>query len=484
MPPEPNQDIPATHASRTAERCAHWDSVAARLDSSPGWGGCYHRRLADVYRLVIPEGASVLELGCAQGDLLAALRPGRGVGVDFSTEMIRRARERHPDLEFILADVHEIALNETFDFIILSDLVNDLVDVQAALQRLHGLVHPRSRVILNLHSQMWRGPLTLARRFGLATPLLPQNWLTAEDAAHMLYLADFELLRVWQEVLSPLPCPLLTPLLNRWMVKLWPCRFLALTNVLMARPAPVRPALAAEPLVSVIVPARNEAGNIEAVFRRTPDMGRGTELVFVEGGSSDNTAEAITQAIAAHPERKALFLRQTGKGKGDAVRLGFERASGDILMILDADLTMPPEALPRFYEALRSGKADLVNGVRLVYPMDKKAMRFLNLLANKSFSLAFSWLLGQPIKDTLCGTKAMWASDYARIAANRAYFGDFDPFGDFDLLFGAAKLNMRLVDLPIRYEERTYGTTNIHRWRHGVLLLRMVLFAANRIKFV
>jgi glycosyltransferase involved in cell wall biosynthesis len=239
-----------------------------------------------------------------------------------------------------------------------------------------------------------------------------------------------------------------------------------------------------EPVVSVIVPARNEAGNIQAIFERTPDMGASTELVFVEGGSSDKTYEAIEKAMAQYPQRRAKLLRQTGTGKGDAVRLGFAQASGDVLMILDADLTVPPEELPRFYQALRSGKGDFINGVRLVYPMETHSMQFLNLLANKFFSLAFSWLLGQSVKDTLCGTKVLWKREYELIVANRAYFGDFDPFGDFDLLFGAARLNLKIVDLPIRYRERTYGTTNIQRWRHGWMLLKMVVFAARRIKFV
>ena len=237
-------------------------------------------------------------------------------------------------------------------------------------------------------------------------------------------------------------------------------------------------------MVSVVVPARNESGNIAAIFERTPEMGCGTELVFVEGHSTDDTFATIESEMARHPERPSQLLRQLGKGKGDAVRLGFSKARGDVLMILDADLTVAPEDLPRFLDALQSGKGEFINGVRLVYPMHKQAMRFFNLLGNKSFSLAFSWLLGQSIKDTLCGTKVLWARDYQRIAAQRAYFGDFDPFGDFDLLFGAAKLNLKIVDMPIRYRERTYGTTNIQRWRHGWLLLQMVAFAGRRIKFV
>jgi glycosyltransferase involved in cell wall biosynthesis len=280
--------------------------------------------------------------------------------------------------------------------------------------------------------------------------------------------------------------PLLAPLCNRVLVRLWPWNHLALANFVVARPAPEP--LAEEPVVTVVVPARNEAGNVPAIFDRVPEMGAGTDLLFVEGHSQDDTFGAIEREIAARAAspggRRARLLRQPGKGKGDAVRAGFAAARGDVLMILDADLTVPPEDLPRFYEVIRSGMGEMVNGVRLVYPMEKQAMRFANLLGNKFFSLAFSWLLGQRIKDTLCGTKVLHRRDYERLAANRAYFGDFDPFGDFDLLFGAAKLNLEIVEVPVRYRERTYGTTNIQRWRHGWLLLEMCVFAAGRLKLV
>jgi glycosyltransferase involved in cell wall biosynthesis len=276
--------------------------------------------------------------------------------------------------------------------------------------------------------------------------------------------------------------PLFDGFCNRFLVKFWPFKELALTNMIVARPSPAPKEKEAR--VSVIVPARNEAGNIPYIFKRMPEMGLGTEIVFVEGHSDDHTYEAIESTIASHPERRCRLFRQTGVGKGDAVRKGFAESTGDILMILDADLTVPPEDLPRFYAVLNSGKGDFANGVRLIYPMEKEAMRFFNLLGNKFFSLAFSWLLGQPVKDTLCGTKVLWRADYERIVANRAYFGDFDPFGDFDLLFGAARMNLKIVDLPIRYRERTYGTTNIQRWKHGWLLLKMVAFAASRIKFI
>jgi len=497
--PASNVYSDVARVSYQQSRRTHWDAVARRMDARPGWGGHYHRRLTQIYQFLVAPGQRVLEIGCARGDLLAALEPAVGVGVDFSGEMIRRAaqlRQRHPQLRFIQADAHELSLDETFDAIILSDLLNDLWDVQTVLQQVARLATSRTRLIINSYSRLWELPLALAERLGLANPTLYQNWLTVEDVVNLLYLTDFEIVRSWQEILLPLPIPALSAFCNRVLVKLWPFNYLALTNFIVARPHSLRPARSQtwspprddvpseRPSVSVVIPARNEAGNIPPIFARAPQMGRATELVFVEGHSKDDTYSVIEQNMAAHPERPCKLLRQTGVGKGDAVRLGFAQASGDVLMILDADLTVQPEDLPRFYEALLRGQGELINGIRLVYPMEAEAMRFANLLGNKFFSLAFSWLLGQPVKDTLCGTKVLWRRDYERIAAHRAYFGDFDPFGDFDLLFGAAKLNLKIVDLPIRYRQRTYGTTNIHRWKHGWLLLRMVLFAAGRIKFV
>jgi ubiquinone/menaquinone biosynthesis C-methylase UbiE len=479
-----SSSIDAAQSRYQQARVHHWAEVARKQETWVGWGAYYHRRLTQVYQSLVAPGQSVLELGCARGDLLAALKPASGIGVDFSEEMIQAARRRHPTLRFIHADVHELNLADKFDVIILSDLVNDLWDVQTVLKRVSDLATPRSRIIINCYSRVWEPALKAAQWLNLATPTLYQNWLTVEDITSLLDLADCEVIKRAEEILLPLPIPGLTALFNRFLVKIWPLKHFALTNVIVARARARTAGISKHPMVSVIVPARNEAGNIPDIFKRTPEMGNGTELVFVEGHSRDNTYTAIEEAMANHPQRKCQLLRQTGVGKGDAVRLGFARARGEVLMILDADLTVPPEDLPRFYEALQSGKGEFINGVRLVYPMERQAMRFLNLLGNKFFSLAFSWLLGQPIKDTLCGTKVVWKRDYEAIAANRACFGDFDPFGDFDLIFGAVKLNLKITDLPIRYRERVYGATNIERWKHGWLLLKMVSFAAKRIKFV
>ena len=462
------------------KRLAHWDQIARKRDSWQGWSGPYHRRLQEMYSYLISPGQRVLEVGCGTGSLLAAVRPSRGVGIDFSAEMIGRARKRHPELEFIEADAHDLsAVDGPFDTIILSDLVNDVWDVQRVLQEVRRLCIPSTRLIINVYSGLWQLPLAVAQWVNLASATLPQNWLTPDDARGMLNLAGFDVIRIWPEVLWPLPW---SGFANKFLVRFWPFNELALCNFIIARPQAQPPA--SEPSVSIIVPARNESGNIRAIFERMPKLGSETELVFVEGHSRDDTYAAIEREIAAHPTTPARLFRQSGIGKADAVRLGFQEARGDILMILDADLTVPPEDLPRFYQALRDGKGEFINGVRLVYPMEKEAMRGLNFLGNKLFSMAFSLILGQPVKDTLCGTKVLWRKEYELIAANRAYFGDFDPFGDYDLIFGAAKLNRRIVDLPTRYRERTYGTTNISRWKHGWLLVRMVWFAAWRIKFI
>jgi SAM-dependent methyltransferase len=465
-------------------RVRHWDRAARRRNRGPSWARGYHERLTAIYRFLVPPCRRVLELGCGPGDLLAAVEPAVGVGVDFSSEMIAWARERHPYLRFVEADVHDLAMTEPFDVIILSDLVNELWDVQRVFERLVPLCTARTRLIVNTYSRLWELPLALVRRLGLATPVLGQNWLTTDDVVNMLDLAGFERLRSSREILWPLRTPLVASLLNRGLVRLWPLDHLALTNFVLARPKPRPGWVPARPTVSVVVPARNEAGNVPAIFARTPEMGAGTELVFVEGHSRDGTVEAIERAIAAHPERQARLFRQAGTGKGDAVRLGFQHATGDVLMILDADLTVPPELLPRFLDALDRRTADFANGVRFVYPMEGRAMRLLNLVGNKLFGLAFTWMIGQPIKDTLCGTKVLWAEDYRLIAAHRSYFGEFDPFGDFDLLFGAAKLGLKIVDVPVRYRARTYGETNIQRFRHGGLLLKMLAYAALRLKFV
>ena len=313
-------------------------------------------------------------------------------------------------------------------------------------------------------------------------PQQEQSWLSPADIHNLLHLAGYEVVKTERRLLFPKRIPLLSLIVNRFLAFLPGLNRLCLCHYEMARKRELQPK--ADFSVTVVIPCRNERGNIEDAIRRLPSFGRSQEIIFVDGHSTDGTPQEIERVIKQYQDKKIKFVVQEGKGKGDAVRLGFAQATGDILMILDADLTMPPEDLPKFYDAISSGKGEFINGCRLVYPMEGEAMRFFNVLGNKFFSTAFSWLLNQRIKDTLCGTKVLFREDYARIAQNRRYFGDFDPFGDFDLLFGAAKLNLKILEVPIRYQERSYGTTNIRRWAHGWLLLRMTIYGFFRLKAV
>jgi SAM-dependent methyltransferase len=439
----------------------------------------YRDILAGYYNLLIPASAAVLEVGCGAGDLLSRLRAAKRCGVDLSPRQIQLAKEKIPEGKFYVQAGEDLDLpGEIFDYIIISETVNLAADVQRLLESLKSVSHENTRLIVNVYSSLWRPLIWIATALGLRNRQPGSNWLSKDDVAGLMHLTGWELVRQESRTLCPVKLFGIQQLLNRFAAPLLAPLCFSVFSIARF------PANRAEKTVSVVVPARNEAGNIEAAVKRTPEMGIWTELIFVEGNSKDNTWDEIRRIKEAYPQKRIQILQQTGKGKGNAVREGFGVAGGDLLMILDADLTMPPEELPKFYDAVVSGRCDFANGSRLVYPMDEKAMRFLNLCANKMFSILFSWLLGQPVKDTLCGTKVLTKENYEGIVANRSYFGEFDPFGDFDLLFGASKLNLKILDIPIRYRERVYGETNIQRWKHGWLLLQMAVFAALKLKFV
>ena len=435
-------------------------------------------------RFLIPEGLRVLDLGCGTGHLLAVLKPSYGLGIDFSKPMITEAQKLHPSLDFRVGDVEDADFIQTitgpFDVIIMSDTIGSLDDCQTALESLHCLCTPDTRLVISYYSRMWDPFLRIAKLLGLQMPQIQQNTLSTEDIGNLLDLAHFQLIkREWRQLI-PRRLLGIGSFFNRFIATMPIIRRMCLRNYLVARS--VKRCQKSELSATVLIPCRNERGNIEAAVQRIPQFCKDIEILFVEGHSSDDTLAEIVRVKAAYPHLDIKFTVQDGKGKGDAVRKGFELARGNVLMILDADLTMPPEALPKFYNALVSGKGEFINGSRLIYPMEKDAMRFLNMLANSTFSWLFSWLLNQRFTDTLCGTKVLIKRHYNQIASNRSYFGEFDPFGDFDLIFGAAKLGLKIVEIPITYARRTYGVTQISRFSHGWLLLKMVVFAFNKLK--
>jgi len=480
---------PDSNVHRKDAVLAHMDKMAGEIRQWTARNEYFHHSDRVFLRFLIPEGARILDVGCSTGDLLAALKPSHGVGIDLSERVVELARAAHPHLAFHVGDVElspilaGLIADGPFDYILLSDTVGSLDDVQATLQNLHPLCHADTRIILVYYSHLWEPVLRMAEACGLKMPQLRRNCLPLDDIANLLDLAGFDVVKQEQRLLVPKRLFGLGAWINRYIAPLPGIRRLCLRHYTVARSSahPPRRDLSA----SVIIPCRNERGNIAAAIERLPVFCEQLEVIFVEGHSNDGTLAEIERVIAGyHGPLKLNYAVQDGIGKGDAVRKGFAMARGDVLMILDADLTVAPESLPRFFEAISSGKGEFANGSRLVYPMESDAMRFLNFIGNAFFAYAFSWLLNQRITDTLCGTKAITRTHYKRIEAGRGYFGDFDPFGDFDLIFGASKLNLKFVEIPIRYTTRTYGETQIQRFRHGLRLLRMVAFAFRSLKAI
>jgi hypothetical protein len=432
----------------------------------------------------IPADASVVEVGCRTGDLAAALPNQERLGIAQSADLAAEAQRRHPEITFEVGRIDRLPPGRKFDAVICDRLCHTVTDVRAWLESLRDRLTEHGLIYLTAYNYLWEFAARVAETVGWKTPAPTTNWLSHNDFHNLFNITGLEMVRFEDRLLLPLQVPGLAPLVNRYLAKLPLVERFSLYRLYALRRRDVR--TTPRPLsVSVVVPTRNEAGNVAAAIERTPVMGSSTELIFVEGGSSDGTWETIANAIKDYRgPLKLSAYQQTGQGKGDAVRLGFAKAAGDVLMILDADLTVPPEELPVFYDVIARGLGDYVQGTRLVYPMQPGAMRFFNRVGNQAFSHLFTYLLQQPIKDTLCGTKVLRRRDYQRLAAARHVFGDFDPFGDFDLIFGAARLNLKIVEVPVRYQERLYGSTNISRWKHGWLLLKMSAVAASKLKYV
>ncbi len=457
------------------------NAIALKRDKWIKKNKFYYENLVKFLKFNIPEGSSVIEIGCGTGYILNKLKPSRGVGIDISDEMIKTAREKNPEYAFYVMDAEKITLEETFDFVIISDTIGYLEDVQRSFDQILKLCKSETRIIITYINFLWLPILNFAEFLGLKMPQVRNNWLDIADITNLLQLSSFEIIKTGRKFLMPFYIPLISTCINKFFANLPLINYLCLNKFIISKIEQPESSLNT---VSVIVPARNEKGNIEEIVRRIPHMGEHTEIIFVEGNSADNTFDEIKSVCNKYSKELDLkFAIQDGKGKADAVRKGFELAKCKILMILDADMTVPPEELSKFYEALVTGKGEFINGSRLVYPLEKDAMRTLNIMGNKFFSIMFTWILNQRIKDTLCGTKVISKKNYEKLKETKKFLGDFDPFGDFDLIFGASKLNLKFSEIPIRYKARMYGETNISRFKHGWMLLRITFFAMRKFKF-
>jgi SAM-dependent methyltransferase len=487
MNPAPPAVLPQPGNPRKREFLQYVEANLSEQDRLGKFNAAYREDDRKFMRFLIPPGKRVLELGCGRGKLLAALEPSYGVGVDFGARTIARANELHPHLQFILGDVEDPAtlapIEGPFDYVVIADTIGMFEDIDGTLGRVHHLCGPSTRIIISYYSHLWEPVLKLAELLRLRSRRPKINYIATVDFLNLMDLADFEVISQEQRQLIPLRWFGIGPFINRFIAPLPGIRQLCLRTYIVGRP--VRQFADRKFSASILIPCRNEKGNIENAILRMPRFGTDQEILFVEGNSSDGTFEECERVRDAYKDSWNIkVLKQDGKGKGDAVRKGFAAATGDVLMILDADLTMPPEALPKYHAVIETGKAEFVNGTRLIYPMEHEAMRPLNLIANRCFAYLFSYLVNTRLTDTLCGTKVLLRKDYEVLARERAYFGNFDPFGDFDLIFGAAKQNLKIIETPIHYKARTFGETQISRFRDGWLLLKMVWFAYRKLKAV
>jgi SAM-dependent methyltransferase len=477
---EANKEVggPVALEQRRERTRKHLASVASRRESWIERNRYYYELLSRLLRFLVEPEKRVLSVRCTTGNLLAAVRPSNGKGIDICAEIVEIAQQRNPSLNFAVAfpdkdEFHQLfGPGEKFDYILFND-IGDTVDVLQAFQNLRPLCWRHTRLLIATYNHLWEPFVIIAEWLGMKVPQVEQNWLSGADIRNLLDLAGFEVLKTHQIVLLPKYVPLLSNFLNRFCARLPFLHKLCMTQVVVARMLP--PAVPKEELsVSVIIPCKDEKGNVEDAVRRMPQLGGQTEIIFCDDQSTDGTAEEVLRVAALYPERHIRLKHGPGICKSKNVWTGFNAATGDVLMILDADLTTIPEELIYFMEVIASGRAEFVNGSRLIYPVPKGAMNGANMLGNQFFSVAFTYLLGQRVKDTLCGTKVLWRSDWERLKPMLGSWGIEDRWGDYELLFGASKLNLRTVDLPVHYQERIYGTSKMTRVFHnGLIMLKM-----------
>jgi SAM-dependent methyltransferase len=475
-----NWGLPALQQVRDARR-RQQESGAAQRSKWIRANKYFYGRLQRLLQFIVQPGKRVLELRCETGDFLASTKPARGVGVEISDAMVAVAQAEHPELQFVQSDPEDLGLNETFDYILFNHIF-DTVDILQAFERMRAHCHAETQLIVINYNLFWQPVLKLATKLGLRSRLVDPNWVSENDVRGFLRLAGFRPVRKHRLMLFPKYIPLVSSFINDFLARLPGLRRLCLMQVMVARPI-VPPLHDSEATVSVVVPCRNEAGNIQAAVQRIPEMGARTEIIFCDDKSTDGTASEVRRMQSLYPEKEIRLIDGPGICKAENVWTGFRAARGDVLMILDADLTVMPEELPFFFNALVQRQGGFINGSRLVYPMQDSAMKFFNIIGNKFFSLVFSFLLDQRIKDTLCGTKVLWRKDWQRLEPYLGSWGIQDLWGDYELLFGASKLHLDIVEVPVHYQERVHGATKMTKvFANGWRMLRICWYAWLRLE--
>jgi SAM-dependent methyltransferase len=454
--------------SSTAEQLrSYFNSIAPEWERWRSKNRFYHEQVKELVVGAIAPESRVLDIGSGVGDVLAATQPTEGVGVNVAERLTELAREKHPGLTFETFDADAVMLPDGFrpDYVISVNLLDHAYDIYDLFAGLRDAVTERTLIIITTSNPLWAPVLRFGSRVGWRAPDSPRNFITNRDLGSILNAQGFDVVEAGVALPVPERIPLVAGLLNALLPDIPVVRYASSTQYLAARPRIGRDELS----VSVVVPCHNEEGNVAECARRVPDMGAGTEIIFVDDGSKDGTRDAVMAAME-DDDRVRLIAYDTNHGKANAVRAGFDAARNDVLMILDADMTVPPEDLPKFLAPLQEGMAEFVNGTRLVYPMEGQAMPAANFLGNKAFCFLVTWVCRQRVSDTLCGTKALFRRDYRAMPLSGR-----DRWGDFDLLFGAAREKLRIREIPVHYRERVAGESKMNVRSDSVLFLRACL---------
>lgn len=464
-----------------------YDKLAAKRDKWIRRNKYYYNFTKKVLKHIVEPESRVLQIKCETGYYLNAVNPKFGMGIDFSSKMIEIAKKKYSHLNFGVRDLEDFSLSQScskpFDYILLNNCLGDVIDISKLFSNLKGHTKSRTRLVIMTYNRLWQPLLSLASFLRLKIKQPTQNWLSKNDLENLLYLSGYEIVKKIDIILFPKYFPIISFLLNNVIARLPLFKCLCLNNVFVVKKIKEQHNYS-DYSVSIIIPCKNEKGNIKSAVDRIPKMGKHTEIIFCDDKSDDGTLEEVNHHIALNPDKDIKIVPGPGICKAKNVWAGFEVAKGDILMILDADLTVIPEELPYFFNAIVEGKGEFINGCRLVYPMNEKAMKFFNVLGNKFFSILFSFIMEQKIKDTLCGTKVLWREDYLRIKKYIGKWGYEDLWGDYDLLFGATKINLKVVDLPVHYFDRTYGDTKMTRViNNGFRMLRISINALFKLRF-
>ena len=458
----------------------HFNLMAKKRENWIKKSKYFHNEDLRVIKEIIPIDSNVLEIGCGNGNLIGNLDVRQSIGIDISDKLIDSAMNKFSRVKFFCSDIisfrKKFISPTKFDFIIISDTIGYFNDIQKTLESIHDFCKPETRIVISYFSPIWQPILSLAEKIGLKMPDLNPPLFASSDLKNFVEVSGYQTIKLEKKIILPLKLFGIERIVNRFIANLPIINHLCLRQYLICRSLKVIKKNQFKS-ASIIIPCRNEFGNIRAGLKRIESFCKKMEVIFVEGNSSDDTWNEIKKVMKEDEFKKKNFiiraLKQEGSGKKNAVFKGFDNAKYEVLMILDGDLTVKPEELSKFWDKISSGEAEFINGTRLIYPMEDNAMRFLNYIANKIFSYLFSWILGQRYTDTLCGTKIISKKNYLRAKSFTKDLEKLDPFGDFFFIFSSLRLNLKMIEIPVRYKARKYGETQISRFRDGFKLIKM-----------